>query len=69
MTGSSGRQRVDVNNLKSYEIKVPDDSTIGRFNDLANDLIEKMKNNNNQIRNISNMRDTLLTELMNKIEL
>ena len=65
MSGSSGRQRVDVDNLKGYEIKMPDSGTIKQFNVSVDSIVGKMNCNNNQIRSITKLRDTLLPKLMN----
>lgn len=65
MSGSSGRQRVDVDNLKGYEIKIPDPETIEQFNISIESIIGKMNCNNNQIRILTKLRDTLLPKLMN----
>lgn len=65
MSGSSGRQRVDVDNLKGYEIKIPDSETIKQFNLSIESIVGKMNCNNNQIRSLTKLRDTLLPKLMN----
>ncbi len=65
MSGSSGRQRVDVENLKSYECKIPDRESIDKFNTYAKLAVEKMNYNNTQIRTLTELRDTLLPKLMN----
>lgn len=65
MSGSSGRQRIDVNNLKSYEIRKPSKEAILVFNDFANFCVPKLNSNNKQIRTLTALRDTLLPKLMN----
>lgn len=65
MSGSSGRQRVDVDNLKGYEIKMPDSGTIKQFNVCVESIVGKMSCNNNQIRSLTKLRDNLLPKLMN----
>lgn len=65
MSGSSGRQRVDVGNLKGYEIKIPDSERIKQFNVSVESIVGKMNCNNNQIRSLTKLRDTLLPKLMN----
>lgn len=65
MSGSSGRQRVDVDNLKGYEIKMPDSGTIKQFNVCVESIVGKMNCNNNQIRSLTKLRDNLLPKLMN----
>lgn len=65
MSGSSGRQRVDINNLKGYEIKIPDTGAIKQFNIFIESIVSKMSCNNKQIRSLENLRNTLLAKLMN----
>lgn len=65
MSGSSGRQRVDIDNLKGYEIKIPDSETIKQFNVCVESIVGKMNCNNNQIRSLTKLRDNLLPKLMN----
>ena len=65
MSGSSGRQRVDVDNLKGYEIKIPDSGVIKQFNVNAEFIVGKMNCNNNQIHSLIKLRDILLPKLMN----
>ncbi|TDB64664.1 restriction endonuclease subunit S [Arundinibacter roseus] len=64
MQGSSGRQRVDIENLKSYEIAIPPDSLVLRFNDFCESITPKLKSNQTQIRTLTALRDTLLPKLM-----
>jgi len=63
MTGTSGRQRVPVDRLKTYEIQYSQ-GNISKFNDVAKPCFEKIKNNAAQIQNLSKTRDTLLPKLM-----
>lgn len=65
MSGSSGRQRVDVENLKSYECKIPDRESINKFNTYTKLAVEKMNYNNTQICTLTKLRNTLLPKLMN----
>lgn len=64
MVGSSGRQRADVENLATYEMKLPPANVINRFNEYIEPSLQKMKINNNQIRTLTTLRDTLLPKLM-----
>jgi len=64
MAGSSGRQRVDVDNLKNYPISIPDTITSNRFNADVESFVPKMQINNKQIRNLKIQRDILLLKLM-----
>ncbi len=65
MSGSSGRQRVDVDNLKGYEIKMPDAEIIKRFNVLIDSIVSKMNCNNKQIRILTKLHNTMLPKLIN----
>lgn len=64
MSGSSGRQRVDIENLKKYDFRIPNKRIIDMFNDSIIPIISKMKNNNNEIFSLRKMRDILLHKLM-----
>jgi type I restriction enzyme S subunit len=64
MAGSSGRQRVDVDNLKNYPIFIPDKAIINQFNINIESLVLKMQINNKQIRALKAQRDILLPKLM-----
>lgn len=64
MAGSSGRQRVDLNHLKQYEIGLVDQKGIAHFNDAISHIPAKLHNNMHQIRTLENLRDTLLPKLM-----
>ena len=50
--------------LKDYPIAVPEDEMVARFNAVAEPAIHKMKQNQNQIRTLTQLRDTLLPKLM-----
>ena len=63
MAGSSGRQRVDIDNLKNYPISIPDMITINQFNAAIESFVSKMQINSKQIRNLKIQRDTLLPKL------
>lgn len=64
MEGSSGRQRVNVNHLKTYDIKIPSPEVISSFNAFAAPAAQKLHANSNQIRVLEKLRDTLLPKLM-----
>jgi type I restriction enzyme S subunit len=63
MTGTSGRQRVPVARLKTYQIQVKREN-IYLFDDLVATFFEKIKNNSQQIELLSKTRNTLLPKLM-----
>jgi type I restriction enzyme, S subunit len=64
MVGSSGRQRADVENIATYEMQLPPQNIINRFNEYVEPSLQKMKINNNQIRTLTKLRDALLPKLM-----
>jgi type I restriction enzyme S subunit len=64
MVGSSGRQRVDVDNIMNYEIQIPSEKTIEKFNRSINTILLKMNNNNIQSHSLVKLRDELLPKLM-----
>jgi type I restriction enzyme, S subunit len=64
LAGSSGRQRVDVDHLKNYKIKIPSKKVIGEFNAFAESAVPKLHSNSMQIRTLETLRDTLLPKLM-----
>lgn len=63
MTGTSGRQRVQVAMLKNYEISF-DKVRVDQFNVFCKPLFEKIHKNQRNIRTLTQMRDTLLPKLM-----
>lgn len=64
LEGSSGRQRVNVDHLKNYEIKLPSDVATNEFNTIADSIVPKLHANSLQIRTLTTLRDTLLPKLM-----
>ena len=64
MSGSSGRQRAQADDLKGYEISIPPANTLSELNSLCADITPKIAANFDQIRTLENLRDTLLPKLM-----
>ena len=64
LSGSSGRQRVDVTHLKQYEIKSPRKNDINDFNRFCTAIEPKLLNNYKKIKTLEKLRDTLLPKLM-----
>ena len=64
MVGSSGRQRVEINHLMSYQIKRPSEDIIQKFNAVADSIVPKLHNNSLQIQTLEKLRDNLLPKLM-----
>jgi len=63
MTGTSGRQRVQVDLLKSYEVKV-DSVRMKEFHEAVDPHFQKIKSNSKQIQTLTQLRDALLPKLM-----
>ncbi len=64
LSGSSGRQRVEMNHLKNYEIIIPSKNVIDKFNEIISPIAPKLHNNFIQIRTLETLRDNLLPKLM-----
>ncbi|MDT3701158.1 MAG: restriction endonuclease subunit S [Thermincola sp.] len=64
MTGSSGRQRAQANDIKRYSIRIPPDNIIAKLNRELSGFVKNLKNKSNQIRTLEKLRDTLLPKLM-----
>lgn len=64
MTGSTGRQRAQAEDLKKYEIVIPPFQEIEILNKLLEPIPPKLKANWQQIQTLENLRDTLLPKLM-----
>jgi type I restriction enzyme S subunit len=63
MTGTSGRQRVQVDLLRGYEVKV-DLKRMKVFHNSVDPAFKKIKSNTIQMRILTQLRDTLLPKLM-----
>ncbi len=64
MAGSSGRQRVDVEHLKQFEIGRVIGEKVAEFNCQLQSIPPKLHLNMLQIRTLEKLRDTLLPKLM-----
>lgn len=66
MTGTSGRQRVQVGSLAKFSLTVPPaDSTIGeKFGFLIKPMVEKVKQNSEEMLCLAQIRDSLLPRLI-----
>ncbi|MCI5041624.1 MAG: restriction endonuclease subunit S [Donghicola eburneus] len=64
MTGTSGRQRAQIEVLKSHELAVPDESVHGEFRAITTPFFEKIKANGEENQTLAEMRDLLLPKLM-----
>lgn len=64
LEGSSGRQRVNIDHLVKFEINIPSDDVVQKFNSLMKGIEPKLNNNFYQIRTLEKLRDNLLPKLM-----
>lgn len=64
MTGTSGRQRAQIEVLKSHEMAVPDDKVHAEFGAITMPFFEKIKANGQENQTLAEMRDLLLPKLM-----
>jgi len=64
MTGTSGRQRADVNALKNFLIPIPPQSILEKFHSLVEPLFQKIILNQKQIMVLRKIRDALLPKLV-----
>jgi len=63
-SGSSGRQRVNTDHLKNFEVRLPSQKAVNDFNTVADSIVPKLNLNFSQIRTLEKLRDTLLPRLM-----
>lgn len=64
MSGTSGRQRADINALKDYIIPIPPSPILQSFHSLVEPLFQKIILNQKQIMTLRKIRDTLLPLLV-----
>jgi type I restriction enzyme S subunit len=64
MTGTSGRQRVDVACFSHYWLAVPDAAIAQRFEEQVKSWFQKMKANDDESQTLAAIRDTLLPKLL-----
>ncbi|MEA1923083.1 MAG: restriction endonuclease subunit S [Pseudomonadota bacterium] len=65
MTGTSGRQRVNVGSLENYQLAVADEENIYEiFSIMVKKLMTQIKCNGDQNKTLAQLRDTLLPKLL-----
>jgi type I restriction enzyme S subunit len=64
MSGTSGRQRADINALKDYILPIPPPPILQSFHSLVDPLFQKIILNQKQIMTLRKIRDTLLPLLV-----
>lgn len=64
MNGSSGRQRVSGETIGRYELRIPTQESASKFAKLATPIMDNIRQNALECRNLAALRDTLLPRLM-----
>ena len=64
MNGSSGRQRVSGNTIGRYELHIPNPESVREFAEIAAPIMENIRQNALESRNLATLRDALLPKLM-----
>jgi type I restriction enzyme S subunit len=64
MSGTSGRQRADINALKNYLLPLPPSSILQKFHSVVEPLFQKIILNQKEIMALRKVRDTLLPLLV-----
>jgi type I restriction enzyme, S subunit len=58
------QQQLTIPEFKDHPIRVPDPKILGLFNAIVDEYYDKINNNQQQIRTLEQLRDTLLPKLM-----
>ena len=64
MEGSTGRQRVNLDHLKKFNVNLPSVATLGMLNELLDSFESKLINNSKHLVSLEKLRDTLLPKLI-----
>lgn len=64
MSGTSGRQRVQISQLQNFKIAIPDEATANAFADFIEPLQESLFANEEQATTLAALRDALLPRLI-----
>ena len=64
MTGSTGRQRVPASCFDYYQLSVPTTPVAQRFGEIVKPFMNKIRENSEQFRTLTQIRDTLLPKLL-----
>ena len=67
MAGSKGTKmpRGDKQQIMDYDICIPDNETLERFNQLVKPIVIQINDNTSENKRLTELRDTLLPKLMN----
>ena len=64
LASGAAQQNLNVGIVKNYNLIVPDDNTLERFNNIARDIFNITKEKAAESRRLAQLRDTLLPRLM-----
>lgn len=64
MASGSAQQNLNVGIIKEFEIVLPSKELMQKFKEQVRPMFKKIKSNTNQIKTLTNLRDTLLPKLM-----
>jgi type I restriction enzyme S subunit len=64
MNGSSGRQRVSGETIGRYELHIPSPDKVREFAEIAKPVMETIRQNAYESRNLATLRDSILPRLM-----
>lgn len=64
LAGTSGRQRVQGSVVAQYELRIPKGDVVGSLNEICESFVSRLDYNAQQIRTLTQLRDTLLPKLM-----
>jgi type I restriction enzyme S subunit len=64
MVGTSGRQRVEVSRLAQFPVAIPTTRITAAFGDLVGSLRVKIASNDDEMKTLAGLRDTLLPRLI-----
>ena len=65
MTGTSSRKIVDAKNIENFQLAIPTDYLLEKFENLISQFFEKMRINTIKNQKLTELRDWLLPMLMN----
>ena len=60
----SVQNNLNTSILKEYQLRIPDEGTVQKFDEIAEAIIAKMRFNNCKVQTLEKLRDTLLPKLM-----
>lgn len=68
MTGTSGRQRTQLDIIETYKVVSPSDNKLWEsFSKIINPIFETINSNTNKNITLYNIRDLLLPKLLNEV--